>query len=407
MKSTGLVVEYNPFHNGHLFHAEQARKQTNADVIIAVMSGNFLQRGEPSIVSKWARTKMALQAGIDLVIELPYAFAVQNAEKFALGSISILNAMGCHFFCFGSESGEINEFSNTLEAIEKRKDEYESAIKELMKSGISYPTALSQSFNKLELHEQKNVDLTKPNNILGYHYMKANRSLQNPMKAITIQRKSANYHDEEFSSSTIASATSIRKATFNSNQTLDEIKQYVPETTFNVLQDYLTEYQSFHNWDLYWPYLQYRLLSATEKELTEIYEIEEGIEYRLKREAKDANSFQDFMEKVKTKRYTWTRIQRMCVHILTNTKKIEMFAHHDQIEYLRLLGMTEKGKSYLNQIKKDLKVPLISKLSSIPNHIVELDIRAAAIYSQGLQNPFRQKLLKAEYSQPPYVFSNT
>lgn len=401
MKSTGLVVEYNPFHNGHLYHVEEARKQTNADIIIAVMSGNFLQRGEPSIVSKWARTKMALMAGVDLVVELPYPFAVQNAEKFAFGSISILHALKCDYFCFGSESGNIKEFSDTLDAMERHHFEYESMVKERMKSGISYPSALSQSFNSLGLKEEGNIDLTKPNNILGFHYMKVNRSLETPMKTYTIQRKNANYHDEEFSSATIASATSIRKATFEADQSIQGIKQYIPNTTFHILEDYFNEYQSFHHWELYWPFLQYRLLTISENDLAKIYEIEEGVEFRLIRAAKKAVSFQDFMKKVKTKRYTWTRIQRMCVHILTNTKKKEMFTHHKSIEYIRLLGMTEKGRSYLNQIKKDLEFPLISKLSSIPHNLALLDIRASTIYSQCLQEPFRQKLYDKEFSQPP------
>ncbi|QQZ08051.1 nucleotidyltransferase [Heyndrickxia vini] len=407
MKSTGLIVEYNPFHNGHFFHVEEARKRTNADVVIAVMSGNFLQRGEPAIISKWARAKMALLAGVDIVVELPYAFAVQHAEIFAYGSITILHALKCNYFCFGSESGDINEFSSAIDLIENYHMEYETSVKELMKTGVSYPTALSQSFKKIFTDHKNPIDLSKPNNILGFHYMQTNNTFQSPMQAVTIKRKNANYHDEEFASSTIASATSIRKATFESNQSINGIEQYVPKTTSNVLQDYYNGYQTFHNWELYWPFLQYRLLSIEETDLANIYEIEEGIEHRLKRHAKDAVSFHDFMQRVKTKRYTWTRIQRMCVHILTNTKKNEMFRHHKHVEYIRLLGMTENGRKYLNQIKKDIDVPLISKVSSIPNELIELDIRASNVYSQGLQEPFKQKLFKAEYAQPPlYIHNN-
>ncbi|MGE8204196.1 nucleotidyltransferase [Heyndrickxia sp. NPDC080065] len=400
MKSVGLVVEYNPFHNGHFHHVEQARKQTNADVTIAVMSGNFLQRGEPAIVSKWARSKMALLAGLDIVVELPYAFASQHAEKFAFGSISILSALKCNFFCFGSESGNIDEFNKILHIMQKHRLTYEASVKHLMSTGISYPTALSQSFSTLNI-EEGNIDLTKPNNILGFHYMQANRQLGTPMKAYTIKRKNANYHDEEFSSSTIASATAIRKATFEGNQSLGEIKQFVPESTFKVFKEYMKEYHSFHHWELYWPFLQYRILTIDKNDLAEIYEVEEGIEHRLKRLAKDAISFQDFMSKVKTKRYTWTRIQRMCVHILTNTKKEEMFLHHEAVKYIRLLGMTQKGREYLNNIKKDLEIPLLSKLSSVSDDLVHLDIRASNVFAQGLKEPNRHKLYKMEYGQSP------
>ncbi|KYD08131.1 nucleotidyltransferase [Heyndrickxia sporothermodurans] len=407
MNSTGLIVEYNPFHNGHFFHVEEARKRTDADVIIAVMSGNFLQRGEPAIISKWARAKMALQAGVDIVVELPYAFAVQHAETFAYGSINILHALKCNSFCFGSESGNINEFSDAIDLIENHRVEYEAFVKELMKTGVSYPTSLSQSMKKIYPDHKNYIDLAKPNNILGFHYMQINNTLQSPMRAFTIKRKNANYHDEEFSSSTIASATSIRKATFEANQSINGIEQYVPKTTSNVLQEYYNDYQTFHNWEMYWPYLQYRLLSIEETDLANIYEIEEGIEHRLKRYAKDAVSFHDFMQRVKTKRYTWTRIQRMCVHILTNTKKSEMLRHHNHIEYIRLLGMTERGRMYLSQIKKDIDVPLISKISAISSELLELDIRASNIYSQGLQEPYRQKMFKTEYAQPPiYIHQN-
>ena len=403
MKSTGLIVEYNPFHNGHLHHVEQARQLTNADVIIAVMSGNFLQRGEPAIVSKWARAKMALSAGVDLVVELPYVFAVQHAKKFAFGSINILKALDCDNFCFGSESGDIDEFYQALNFIKVNQVTYEENVKKLMKTGISFPSALTNSFTMIN-HQGEFVDLTKPNNILGFHYIEANHELITPMKAYTIKRKNANYHDKEFSSSTIASATSIRKATFEGNQSLQKIEQYIPDSTLKAMEEYLSEYGSFHHWEQYWPFLQYRLLNISSEDLEKIYDIEEGLEHRLQKMAKESQSFQEFMNKIKTKRYTWTRLQRICVHILTNTKKNEMKKLHDEIQYIRLLGMTHKGREYLNHKKKDLPFPIISKLSSYPNKIVQLDVRAANIYAQGLQEPYRSSLFKMEYAQPPYYF---
>ncbi|MGV3466828.1 MAG: nucleotidyltransferase [Heyndrickxia sp.] len=401
MRSTGIIVEYNPFHNGHLYHFTQSKETSKADIVIAVMSGNFLQRGEPAIVSKWARTKMALLSGIDLVVELPYKFAVQQAEIFALGSVFLLDALGCQSFCFGSESGEIDTFTRTIDTLQKNQNKYNENIKKYIQSGISYPSALSRSFKELGLGEEY-LDLSKPNNILGYQYVKARNQLHSKMEALTISRKNANYHDEDFSSSTIASATAIRKAIFDENDT-SKIQQFVPTATFNEFSNYKQDFGILHNWERYWPYLQYKLLTSSHEEIAQCYEVEEGIEYRLIREAEKSVSFQDFMEKVKTKRYTWTRIQRMCVHILTNTKKAEMKNEHLYPEYIRLLGMSANGRIYLNEMKKSISLPIISKLSSFQNKAIQLDIKASKVYSLALQESKRALLMNLEFSQPPIM----
>lgn len=399
MKSTGIIVEYNPFHNGHLYHFTQSKEASKADIVIAVMSGNFLQRGEPAIVSKWARTKMALFSGIDLVVELPYKYAVQQAEIFALGSVFLLDALGCQSFCFGSESGEIETFARTIDILEKNQKQYNENIKKYMQAGNSYPSALSKSFQDLGLGN-KYLDLSKPNNILGYQYVKAAGEIHSKMEPLTITRKNANYHDEDFSSSTIASATAIRKAIFDNNNT-SKIQQYIPDATYNELSNYKQTFGILHGWELYWPFLQYKLLTSTHDEIAQYYEVEEGIEYRLMKAAETSSSFNDFMKKVKTKRYTWTRIQRMCVHILTNTKKTEMKNVHKYPEYIRLLGMTKNGRNYLNEMKKYISLPIISKLSSFQNETLELDIKASKVYALALKEPSRQQLMKMEFSQPP------
>lgn len=402
MKALGVIVEYNPFHNGHLFHIEAAKKECNPDVVIAVMSGNFLQRGEPALINKWYRAEMALLGGVDMVIELPYRFATQNAENFAFGAVSILNALNCEALCFGSEHGEIHSFHNTLFLIENNQNQFQNSIKHYIKAGISYPSALKHAFMELAPTEEM-IDLSKPNNILGYHYIEAIGKLSSPMKALTIKRKNAEYHDEHFSSETIASATSIRKALF-SNLSQNEIDQYVPNTTKNLLKKYIHTFQEFHQWENYWPLLKYRLIQATSTELKEIYEVEEGLENRFKSAVINANSFLDFMQNIKTKRYTWTRLQRACLHILTNAKKEEILKEEKGPSYLRLLGMTEKGQKYLNLNKKTISLPIITKISTLPNNFdLSLDIKAAQLYSLGLPMPYQAKLLELEYKQPPII----
>ncbi|HYK74044.1 MAG TPA: nucleotidyltransferase [Pseudoneobacillus sp.] len=402
MKALGVIVEYNPFHNGHFFHIEAAKQEAQPDVVIAVMSGNFLQRGEPALVNKWYRTEMALLGGIDIVIELPYRFATQKAETFAFGAVSILNALHCDTLCFGSEHGEIDTFHKTRAFIEENKDQYERAIHKNIKDGISYPSALKQAFSEL-LPTDNMVNLSKPNNILGYHYIEAIDRLKSPIKPLTIKRKNAEYHDEHFSSETIASATSIRKALF-SNTPDQNINRFIPSTTQALLVKYYQAYANFHQWENYWPLLKYRLLQSSSSELSEIYEVEEGLENRLKNMALHSQTFHEFMHKVKTKRYTWTRLQRACLHILTHTKKVEMLTDQLKPSYLRLLGMTHNGRRYLNQRKKDISLPLITKVASFQNNVeLQLDLKAGQLYSCGLPEPYQSMLLQSEYKQSPII----
>ncbi|WP_456271640.1 nucleotidyltransferase [Bacillus sp. AK031] len=405
MKAAGVIVEYNPFHNGHLHHLTETKKMTNADVIIAVMSGNFLQRGEPAIVSKWSRTKMALSSGADIVIELPYSFATQHADVFASGSVALLDAMRCKSFCFGSESGDIDAFERTVHYLQNNNDIYNSFVHKFVKEGMSYPSALSKAFQSLESAEEL-VDLSLPNNILGFHYIQSRNALHSEMQPFTLGRKNANYHDEDFSDAVIASATSIRKEIRNKEGNVGTINSFVPASTMRELKEYQNTYGILHDWELYWDYLKYKIISSSGEQLSAIYEIEEGIENRLKSAARSSSSFQEFMETVKTKRYTWTRLQRMALHILTNTSKDEMSTSRKP-EYLRLLGMTTNGRQYLNQYKKKLKLPLISKLGAAEFEGISLDIRAAEIYALGARNANQQqRLLQQEFKQPPIYFKS-
>lgn len=399
LKSVGVIVEYNPFHHGHMYHLTEAKRISEADVLIAVMSGNFLQRGEPALVSKWTRTKMAIAGGADIVVELPYAFATQKAETFAFGAISILDALHCDSYCFGSEAGDTNKIAETIHFLATNREKYEQLVRFYIKKGDSYPTASSKAFFSLD-DNRKHLDLSKPNNILGYHYMKAAMQLQSKMNAYTVKRKAAQYNDRHLPAGTIASATSIREK-LQTEKNIDVIEQYVPQTTLEELRRYQIKFGLLSNWEHYWPFLQYRLLTADVKEIANIYEMEEGIEYRLKKAAKYANSFQSFMKEVKTKRYTWTRIQRMCVHILTNTTKKEMQQHHEQVSHIRLLGMNKKGQLYLRQVKRHIPIPFISTLSLAPKKTLSLDVRATETYAQCYPEPARTQLIKMEYEMKP------
>jgi predicted nucleotidyltransferase len=402
MKALGLIVEYNPFHNGHFYHLEASKEKSQSDVVIAVMSGHFLQRGEPALVSKWSRTKMALQQGIDLVIELPYAFATQKAETFANGAISILEELKCHSVCFGSENGELAPFIDTANLLSDHNTEYQKAIKENMKQGMSYPAAQTNAFKALQSGDFT-LDLSMPNNILGFQYVKAILEQDADIQPLTIKRTAANYHDEEFNETSIASATSIRKAIFSEDKT--DIHSFVPKTTWDELMDYKREFATFHQWEDYFGYLKYTICTMTHDELNRIYEMEEGLEYRVKSFIMQAASFKEFMEQLKTKRYTWTRLQRLCLHILTRTTKEQMLQNAGSSPYLRLLGMSAKGRSYLSGIKKTLNKPIVSTLSAHKHPLLDLDIKAANTYAMIFPEPLRSEFMLSEFGTKPIQYN--
>lgn len=401
MRSVGIVAEYNPFHNGHYFHLNQSKEVSESEVAIVAMSGNFLQRGEPAIVSKWTRTKMALLAGADIIVEIPYAFAVQKAEIFAFGSVYLLDALKCSSICFGSESGSIDPFFHTVELLKEQEEKYNQKIRFYIKQGVSYPKALALAYAELEKNKDS-VDLSRPNNILGYHYISAADKLNSNMQFFTVKRNTAEHDDETIHDDQIASATSIRKL-IKEEGNLNRIRPYVPESTFTEMDGYYHTYGHFHDWEDYWPYLQYRLATMGEAELNQMYDIEEGLPYRLQKAAQTAESFQSFMEMAKTKRYTWTRLQRICVHALTNTSRADIHSAGEAPGYIRLLGMSAKGREYLNKVKKDLSLPLVSTISSFPQDMLALDRKAALVYSQALKEPARKDLLSLEYAQPPIM----
>ncbi|KAA0548044.1 nucleotidyltransferase [Bacillus sp. BGMRC 2118] len=405
MKTAGVIVEYNPFHNGHLYHLQKTKEITNADVVVAVMSGYFLQRGEPALLSKWARTRMALQSGVDLVVELPYAFSTQKAELFANGAISILEAMNVEEVCFGSESGDITSFSTTLSAMKENKREFDFLVQKYSKKGNSYPKAAALAFHTLHISGET-VDLSRPNNILGYHYVKAIADQQACIRPTTITRTGANYHDEHFHSPSIASATSIRKALFSKEGTFQDILNYVPAPTYSTLQDYQNEVGQLHEWEQYFSLLKYKVLTTDLPTLESLYEMEEGLENRIVSSIKEARSYHEFMESLKTKRYTWTRLQRACTHILTHTTKdtIKRVTATPKASYIRLLGMSQAGRSYLQKNKKEFQLPLLTKLTSKPCDMLQLDIKASMTYGMVLPEPLRSDWMKREYSTPPIQY---
>ncbi|MBX9159211.1 nucleotidyltransferase [Bacillus cereus] len=408
MKAGGIVVEYNPFHNGHLYHVQQTKKLTQSDIIIAVMSGPFLQRGEPALISKWYRTKMALANGVDLVVELPYVFATQKAETFANGAISILNALRVSEICFGSEDGQIENFYNTISIQKNEEETFNCLVKQFMDAGNSYAKATSDAFSHI-LTSEKNIDMSQPNNILGFQYMKAILSQNSSIQAQTIKRFASHYHDETFNDQHIASATSIRKQLFSEEGSFTTIEPFLPQATTSLLANYKQNYGILHNWEQYFSFFKYRLMTMSPGDLRHIYEIEEGLEHRILSKIQNSSSFYSFMEALKTKRYTWTRLQRACTHILTNTTKEDIRSANieQHAPYIRLLGMSQKGQTYLSKNKKKIELPILTHTKTFDHAALDIEKKANSVYFSIMHEPLRTQLLKQDITHHPIRYDET
>ncbi len=363
MKVAGIIVEYNPLHNGHLHHILETRRLSNCDYLIAVMSGNFTQRGEPAMIDKFTRTKMALANHVDLVIELPFVFSVQSADIFAYTSVSILNHLKIDELYFGSESGNLDELFYLSEILDS--EEYNNLVLKYSKEGNSYPTSSDLAVKKLT--SSKIYDL--PNNILGIHYIRAIKKLKSNIKVKTIKRIETAYYDEFTQGKNIQSATAIRKMIKQD----ENIKNFVPKSVYELLEN-----RKIIDLEMFSESLKYKILSATKEDIKAIFNISEGFENRVKK-ILDFSSVEDLISQLITRRYTNSKIRRSLIHILCNTEK--SVVNSFTVPYLRILGMNALGQNYLNIIKKDLDIPLISKITGNKHPYLEMELKASKIYS--------------------------
>ena len=370
MKSCGVIVEYNPFHNGHKYHLEEARRITGADVIVAVMSGNFLQRGEPAIIDKWERAQAALTNGADLVVELPIAYAVQSADYFTRGGVKMLQELGVDALCFGTDIKEEVDYEAFGKFNQEHRDLIDRTYHELKNNGQSYPQQMTEVYRKLL--PNWTLDFSSPNHILGMGYAKENAKYDKPMKIYPIKRMGNQYHDEKIAADSFASATAIRKETLSGR--LETLNQVIPKETFDKLDS-----EELISWEQAWPLLRYQLITTPVEELKQIYQMVEGLEYRLKEVVLKANTFSEFVEGVKSKRYTWTRIQRLCVYVLLQIKQEEVEKVWAN-SFLRILGFNECGRLFLKQQKKETTIPLITNINKKNETLLSLDIKAGQVY---------------------------
>lgn len=348
MKAVSIIAEYNPFHNGHKYLIEEAKKQTNAEVVIVIMSGNFLQRGEPAMIDKWSRAESAVKNGADLVIELPPAYSVQSADYFAIGGVKFAQALGSDFLAFGTDVKRTVDY----EAFGQYILENERAINQLFQENAkekSYAQKMSESLH--QLLPDFPLDFSSPNHILAMSYAKANARYEMPMKLTAIKRIQTDYHSQEIKG-TIASATAIRKAVLERKT----FEATVPSQVYQQLQS-----NPLITWENYWELLKYKLLSSSIEELQGIYQMSEGLEYRLKEKVGTAESFQMFLKEIQTKRYTQVRLQRLLSYCLWNVSQEEIEDSWLNSS-IHLLAMTKNGRAYLKQKKEQMNLPIVSKI---------------------------------------------
>ncbi len=351
MKICGIVCEYNPFHNGHIYHIQKTKEITKCDLLIAVMSPNFVQRGEPAVVSKWERAKCAVVHGVDLVIELPFIYATQSAQNFAKLAMHLLALAGCDCFCFGSESNSLDEL------IRLSKIELPSLDKTI---------APVQSYEKV-------YGKMNPNDILGINYLK----YCHPMTPYCIKR-SNHYFDEEMEDH-ISSATSIRKA-LRSNL---DVKKATPMEIHDPL--FIEDF---------YPLIQSLLLTLSPSYLQTLFLMDEGIENLLIKNAQ-CTSFHDFLNQSVSKKYTQSRIQRTCIHLLNQTTKKQV----NELpipNYVRVLAANEAGKKYL----KTIPCTVASRFNQIPKAYRDMEMKAAYVYAS-MKSEEKRKKCKEEELQPP------
>lgn len=377
MKVTGIVVEYNPFHNGHIYHIEQARKKTDCDILIAVMSGHFTQRGEPSIIDKWTRCQCALEHGIDLVVELPFNYATQSADYFAYGALKILNELKVDTLVYGSESNNAKELIEIASFLVLQQEEYGKLVKQFMDQGVRYPTACNNALSLL-----LNKQITLPNDLLALSYVKEIVEHHYPIKPLSIERTN-HFHSEKITGK-ISSATSIRKAVLehtNISDTTPLAEKLSKQPVF--LQDFF---------DL----LYYELMSN--EHLADYHLVDEGIDRLMKKKIIEAKDMDHFIDMLTSKRYTKSRIQRTVLSILMNNEVGLL-----DIDYIRVLGMNRRGRRYLNQIKKESRLPIVSNFANIQSPLLNLELKATKLYAQALPLEKRKALIEREYKGIPII----
>lgn len=382
MRVIGIICEYNPFHLGHLYQIKRIRETIPDSLIICIFNGTFMQRGEVSIINKWDKTRICLEYGIDMVVELPFVFATQSSDIFAHGALKILNNLHVDTLVFGSESNNV-EILKTLAMTQINNEAFDNKVREYLDKGVNYPTALSKTLEVITKYRIK-----EPNDILAVSYIKEIIKNNYSIEPVAIKRTN-DYHGEIISGD-IINASLIRKMLTNGN----DVSKYVPRATLKYLNDIPSK-------DKYYSLLKYQIINNIDN-LDSFQTVDEGLNNLIKKNIYNANNLDELINSIKTKRYTYNRLNRMFTHILTNFKKEDNRGL--EINYVRLLGFNKKGRSYLNKIKKDMEISVVTGYKGINDKIFNIEKRVSYIYSLLIVNS--DSYLEEDNKNKPIIFGD-
>lgn len=377
---TGIITEYNPFHKGHEYHLQKAKHDTSASGIVCVMSGNFMQRGIPGIVDKWKRTEMALRNGVDLVLELPLVYSVSSAEHFAFGSVSLLNSLGIvDYLYFGSEEGSISTLENIARTLVSEPHEYKNLLKANLDIGLPFHLSRAKAVNDYLASNDVLDVLSNSNNILGIEYIKALISLNSSIIPKTLKREGSSYNDTNLNA-LFSSATSIRKHL--KENSLSELISMLPKASYDILYGLSSSNYPFIFEDDMFQYIKYKLFTNGES-LLKLPDISEGLENKILKEILTANSLNELILGSKSKRYTYTRINRILAQSFLNLENFDLFClAKTPTPYARVLGFNSIGRNMLKNIKTNSNIRIITKVprNDLCDHM-KIDILGTKAYS--------------------------
>lgn len=398
----GIVAEYNPLHNGHVYHIQNAKERAKAEYVVLIMTGNFTQRGNTSIVDKWEKTRMALKNGVDLVIELPTIYSISSAENFADGAIKILNELRfISHISFGMEEEDITLINNIASVMTNEPKEYKNYLKEALKEGDSYPKAREKALLKyLNDSKYENV-LNGSNNILAIEYLKALKRQKSNIIPIGIKREKVFYNSNKIIDE-FASSTGIRNLLLSKQ--IEEVIKVVPASTFNILYENIKEGTfTFDLKDLSKPII-YKFRNMTKEEIRELPDVSEGLENLIKESVEKTNNLVELINLIKNKRYTQTRIQRILLYGLLGISKKDMEMSKKTAPYIRVLGCNRQGKRLLSEIDRD---KLITSVKDYENknknksknlkRMLEIDKNATNMYTIAFKENSKCNL---DYTKP-------
>lgn len=407
MKINGIIAEYNPFHNGHKYQLEESKRRTGADYTIAVISGNFVQRGAPALLDKHSRAEMALRCGVDLVLEIPAIYATSSAEYFATGAVSLLNRLNVITdLCFGSECGDVSLLTEVASILLTEPDEFTHSLKSFLRDGYSYPNARTAAMTQYSPSLAYNREIfSSPNNILGIEYIKAIHRQKSPMNPMTIRRQGAGHH-APVPTAEYCSALSIRQALWEGKDA-SCLQAYMPEDANRLLSAWLSEEKLVRSND-FSSVLYYKLLSEREFGFEKYLDVSAALSDRIVNRLNEYVSFDGFCDLLKTKEMTYTRISRCLLHILLNITKEDMAfcCELGYTPYARVLGFRKSAEPLLSVIKEKSSIPLVTKLADAEKLLSEdslamlkQDIQISQLY-QGIAARFSKHQPLNEYTIP-------